>query len=187
LFLLFRLIAPGIALAPGFLLPGGIPAHFIFEPPNWNPENPVSTEIRELRREEFPLAEKVWEHYRGQKADPEHERIYGAFVDGDLAATARCTHHPDGMEMDCVFTLDAFRGRGYARKVVAMLLKSCGSDRRIFIHSTLALVSFYKSLGFRPIPESSLPQSIRERFAFCFGEMEGCNVAPMARDPQSHQ
>jgi N-acetylglutamate synthase-like GNAT family acetyltransferase len=143
----------------------------------------MSTEIRELRREEFPLAEKVWEHYRGQKANPEHERIFGAFVDGTLAATARCTHHPDGVEMDCVFTLDEFRGRGYAREVVARLLGECGSDHTIYIHSTLVLVSFYRSLGFHPISERTLPQSIRERFAFCFGEMEGCNAVPMARDP----
>ena len=31
----------------------------------------MTTETRELKREEFYLAEKLWEQYRGQKADPD--------------------------------------------------------------------------------------------------------------------
>ncbi|MDD1673588.1 MAG: GNAT family N-acetyltransferase [Methanomicrobiales archaeon] len=136
--------------------------------------------VRELTQGEFPLAEKVWEEYRGQKADPKSERIFGVFFDDELAATARCTRHLDGLEMDCVFTLDKYRGKGYARMVVKLLLRECGSER-IYIHSTLPLISFYKTLGFTTIPEQKLPQTIRDRFIFCFGEMEGCNVAPMMR------
>ena len=45
----------------------------------------MTTEVRELKRGEFSLAEKLWEQYRGQKADPVHERIFGVFVDGSLA------------------------------------------------------------------------------------------------------
>lgn len=140
----------------------------------------METSIRELLPEEFMLAEKIWEHYRGQKANKENERIFGVFVDGTLAATARCTQHPDGREMDNVFTLDEFRGKGYARMAVELLLKHCGSVT-IYIHSTLPLINFYKTLGFLPIPEEELPTSIKERFLFCFGEMEGCNVRPMKR------
>ena len=44
----------------------------------------MKKEIRELEHEEFPLAEKVWTHYRDQKADPRRERIFGVFVDGVL-------------------------------------------------------------------------------------------------------
>jgi N-acetylglutamate synthase-like GNAT family acetyltransferase len=138
---------------------------------------------RELLPEEFTLAEKVWEQYRGQKADRVKERIFGVFVNGSLAATARCTRHPDGLEMDNVFTLDEFRGHGYARRAVALLLNRCGSET-IYIHSTLALVSFYKTLGFSPIPEERLPETIGDRFLFCFGQMEACNVSPMKREPK---
>jgi len=53
----------------------------------------------------------------------------------------------------------------------------------VHIHSTLPLIGFYGKLGFEPIPEARLPTSIRERFLFCFGEMAGCNVAPMMRSP----
>ena len=130
----------------------------------------MKKEVRELKHEEFPLAEKVWTHYRGQKADATREKIFGVFVDGVLAATARCTRHPGGLEMDCVFTLDEY------------LLDECGSET-IYIHSTLPLIEFYGKLGFEPIPEARLPTSIKERFIFCFGEMEGCNVAPMMRNP----
>jgi N-acetylglutamate synthase-like GNAT family acetyltransferase len=142
----------------------------------------MKKEVRELEHGEFPLAEKVWTHYRGQKADPAQERIFGVFIDGVLAATARCTRHSGGLEMDCVFTLDEYRGGGYAKEAVQRLLEECGSET-IYIHSTLPLIEFYGKLGFEPIPESRLPASIKERFIFCFGEMAGCNVAPMMRNP----
>jgi len=137
--------------------------------------------VRELESSEFPLAEKVWEQYRGQKADAKTERIFGVFDDGRLAATARFTRHPDGNEMDCVFSLDYYRGKGYARKAVQALIDACGSEP-IYIHSTLVLISFYKTFGWTPIPEEKLPRSIKDRFNFCFGEMEGCNVCPMVRE-----
>jgi N-acetylglutamate synthase-like GNAT family acetyltransferase len=140
----------------------------------------MTTEIRELKREDFYLAEKLWEQYRGQKADLVHERIFGVFADGNLAATARYTKHPDGNEMDCVFVPEQFRGKGYARDAVEALIKECGTEQ-IFIHSTIVLISFYKTFGFTPIPEEQLPKSIRDRFIFCFGEMQGCNVCPMVR------
>lgn len=139
-------------------------------------------EVRELITDEFPFAEKIWEQYRGQKANPVTERIFGVFNNGNLAATARFTRHPDGNEMDCVFTLDEYRGKGYAREVVQALVDACGQEK-IYIHSTLVLISFYKTFGWYPIPETELPRSIRERFIFCFGEMEGCNVCPMVRPP----
>jgi N-acetylglutamate synthase-like GNAT family acetyltransferase len=136
--------------------------------------------VRELKKEEFPLAEKLWEEYRGQKNDMPEERVFGVLENGSLAATARCTRHPDGLEMDCVFASEKYRGRGYARKAVQALIDACGSER-IFIHSTLVLIPFYKTFGFVPIPENQLPRTIMERFLFCFGEMAGCNVCPMTR------
>jgi GNAT superfamily N-acetyltransferase len=145
-------------------------------------EKKVAKEVRELTPSEFPFAEKIWEQYRGQKANPDTERIFGVFDNGHLAATARFTRHPDGNEMDCVFTLDEYRGKGYARDAVQALIDACGAET-IYIHSTLVLISFYKTFGWVPIPEKELPQTIRDRFIFCFGEMEGCNVCPMIRVP----
>lgn len=139
-----------------------------------------ATEVRELAKEEFRLAEKLWEEYRGQKNDMPEERVFGVFENGNLAATARCTRHPDGLEMDCVFASEKFRGKGYARLAVQALIDACGSEP-IFIHSTLALIPFYKTFGFVPIHEDLLPKTIKERFLFCFGEMVGCNVCPMTR------
>jgi len=137
-------------------------------------------EVRELNRGEFPLAEKLWEEYRGQKNDMPEERVFAVFENHVLAATARCTRHPDGLEMDCVFSGERFRGRGYARLAVQALINACGGEP-IFIHSTIALIPFYRTFGFVPIPEELLPRTIRERFIFCFGEMAGCNVCPMTR------
>ncbi|MDO8841339.1 GNAT family N-acetyltransferase, partial [Methanocalculus sp.] len=86
----------------------------------------------------------------------------------------------DGLEMDCVFTPERYRGKGYARHVVIALLQTCGKET-IYIHSTLPLIRFYSSLGFERIGEKEMPQTIRDRFIFCFGEMEGCNAIPMIR------
>jgi N-acetylglutamate synthase-like GNAT family acetyltransferase len=144
----------------------------------------MTTQTRELKPGEFGLAEKLWEQYRDQKADREHERIFGVFEDANLAATARCTRHPDGIEMDCVFSSEKYRGKGYAKQAVGLLLQVCGWEQ-IYIHSTLVLTPFYKRMGFVPIPEDQLPRTIRDRFLFCFGEMQGCNVCPMTRDPNA--
>jgi len=43
------------------------------------------------------------------------------------------------------------------------------------------LIKFYRSFGWVPISEKEMPQTIRDRFIFCFGEMEGCNAVPMVR------
>jgi predicted GNAT family N-acyltransferase len=144
----------------------------------------MATDARELMRDEFHLAEKLWEQYRDQKANPVHERIFGVFSDGRLAATARFTKHTDGNEMDCVFVSENNRGKGYARDAVQALIDACGTAT-IHIHSTIVLIPFYKTFGFMPIPEAQLPAGIRERFLMCFGEMEGCNVCPMVRTGSS--
>jgi N-acetylglutamate synthase-like GNAT family acetyltransferase len=45
------------------------------------------------------------------------------------------------------------------------------------------LTVFYSQYGFVSIAESELPPSIRDRYAWAEGEMEGANVAPMKRSP----
>jgi GNAT superfamily N-acetyltransferase len=146
----------------------------------WLAENIMMIDTRELQRDEFHLAEDLWEQYHGQKADPMHDRIFGVFIDGKLSASARYVKHADGVEMDCVFVPGPEGGHGYARDAVEDLIKHCGSET-IYIHSTLDLISFYESLGFVPIPEKQLPVSIKDRFSFCIGNMEGCNISPMVR------
>lgn len=136
--------------------------------------------VRELDARDFPLVDEVWTHYRGQTADPATDRIFGLFVEGTLASVARCRSHPDGLEVDGVFTPPEFRGCGYAKQVVAALVSACGGET-LYMHSTLDLVGFYGTFGFVKIPESGLPTTIRERYAFAIGEMTGSNVQPMMR------
>jgi hypothetical protein len=45
------------------------------------------------------------------------------------------------------------------------------------------LVNFYGSPGFRPIKEAELPKTIRDRFGFCKGNLDGISVCPMRREP----
>jgi nucleotide-binding universal stress UspA family protein/GNAT superfamily N-acetyltransferase len=145
-----------------------------------SPHISLTVIIKELTKYEFRLAEEVWTQYHQQKADPDTDRIFGVFVEGELAAVARCRRHPDGLEVDGVFVPDDYRDRGYARKAVQELVDRCGSEP-LFMHSTLELVKFYASFGFEPIPESALPRSIKERFNFAEGELKGANVSPMKR------
>jgi hypothetical protein len=51
------------------------------------------------------------------------------------------------------------------------------------MHSKVELMDFYGGLGFYPIREDELPKTIRDRFAFCLGELKGIDVCPMKRDP----
>ncbi|HIH27063.1 MAG TPA: GNAT family N-acetyltransferase, partial [Methanoregulaceae archaeon] len=140
---------------------------------------------RELDEAEFPLAREVWLHYHQQTGDPATDRIFGVFVEGMLACVARCRRHPDGLEVDGVFTLDDFRGRGYARIVMTALVEACGNED-LYMHSTTELVTFYGQYEFVPISESELPATIKARFDFAMGEMQGSNVQPMKRaaDPR---
>jgi nucleotide-binding universal stress UspA family protein/GNAT superfamily N-acetyltransferase len=145
-----------------------------------SPHINLTVVVRELGMDEFWLADQVWMSYHQQKGVPESDRIFGVFVEGMVAAVARCRRHPDGLEVDGVYVPDDFRDRGYARKAMQALVDACGSES-LYMHSTLALVRFYSSFGFEAIPESALPESIKERFNFAGGEMQGSNVSPMKR------
>ncbi len=143
----------------------------------------MSIAVRELDTGEFRRVEtELWVHYHGQKTDRAIDRIFGAF-DGDrLVGSARIKHHPDGLEVDGIFVLDAYRGRGIARQLMRFLIGDAG-DKTLWMHSTLPLVPFYSSFGFFPVSETVLPPTIRARMVFCFGNMEGCGVRPMLREP----
>ncbi|MDP3563931.1 MAG: GNAT family N-acetyltransferase [Methanoregula sp.] len=145
-----------------------------------NPHVSLSVRVQEIRPDEFYLAEQVWTGYHGQKGDPLTDRIFGVFVEDALAAVARCRRHPDGLEVDGVFVVEDYRGRGYARSAMHSLIDTCGYEE-LFMHATLELVSFYATFGFVPVNEPELPQTIRERFNFADGELEGSDVQPMKR------
>ena len=140
----------------------------------------LTVEARELRRDEFALAEEIWVDYHQLKGDPGMDRIFGVFADDTLVSIARCRRHPDGYEVDGVFTPVRYRGKGYARKAMDALVEACQHDT-LYMHSVRNLVEFYAIYGFISIPESALPPTIRARFEFALGEMEGANVQPMHR------
>jgi nucleotide-binding universal stress UspA family protein len=151
-----------------------------------NPSLDLQVETRELRPEEFEIAEDIWQNYHSLKADRERDRIFGVFVEGRPVAVARGKRHPEGWEVDGVFTLGEFRGRGYARRVMYDLVETL-KDEVLYMHSTLELVDFYRDFGFYPIEERELPASIRDRFSFAEGNLQGVNVCPMKRDPNRQQ
>jgi hypothetical protein len=138
--------------------------------------------VKELLAAEFPVADALWVDYHKTTGDPRTDRIFAAFLDGQAVSVARCRLHPDGHEVDGVFTPVAFRGHGYADAAVWGLIEACGSDI-LYMHSVRNLEKFYGRYGFVAIDEKDLPDSIRERFAWAEGEMEGANVLPMKRIP----
>lgn len=142
--------------------------------------------VRELSPAELVRAEReLWTHYHNQTADRNNDRLFAAFAGTKLIGVARCSRHPDGLEVDAVYVLDEYRRRGFARSVMILLIEECGRQETLFMHSKTELVDFYGSLGFYPIAEIDLPKTIRDRFDFCMGNLKGIDVCPMKRDPAS--
>lgn len=137
---------------------------------------------RELVSAEFPIADELWVDYHNTRGYPVTDRIFAAFAGGDAVSLARCRRHPDGLEVDAVFTPVKYRGHGYAHLTVKALVEACGHEM-LYMHSVLNLTEFYGKYGFIPIREDQLPPSIRDRFAFAGGQLEGANVQPMKREP----
>jgi PAS domain S-box-containing protein len=140
--------------------------------------------VRELVSAEFPIANKLWIDYHETKGDPAIDRIFAAFTGDEAVSLARCRWHPDGYEVDAVFTPESHRGHGYADAAVRALVEACGHDT-LYMHSVLNLTGFYGRYGFVAIEEKELPPTIMERFAWAQGAMEGANVCPMKRVPET--
>jgi nucleotide-binding universal stress UspA family protein/GNAT superfamily N-acetyltransferase len=136
---------------------------------------------RELQPSEFHLAEEIWTHYRQLRADLRTDRIFGVFVGDDLVCAARCRRYPEGLAVDGVYTLDEFRGRGYATKVMDALVASCGTQT-LYMYSPQNLVEFYKLYGFMPGDQMDIPHSIREAVISTREERELENLQPMKRE-----
>ena len=138
--------------------------------------------VKELISAEFPVADALWVDYHKTTGDPRTDRIFAAFLEGQAVSLARCRRHTDGHEVDAIFTPASRRGHGYANAAVWGLVEACGSDV-LYMHSVRNLDKFYGNYGFVAIQEHDLPPTIRERYAWAEGEMEGANVLPMKRDP----
>jgi signal transduction histidine kinase len=143
-----------------------------------------STIVRELSAAEFPAADRLWTEYHETKGDPRTDRIFAVFSLGEPVSVARCRKHPDGFEVDAVFTAASHRGLGYATTVMRGLVEACGYDT-LFMHSVKNLTRFYSGFGFVIITEGELPPTIRERYAWAQGQMEGAGVSPMKRSPDA--
>ncbi len=141
-------------------------------------------EVRELTPSELVRAEReLWTHYHQQTADRVNDRLFAAFAGTKLIGVARCSRHPDGLEVDAVYVLDEYRRQGFARSVMILLIVECGCQETLYMHSKTELVDFYGSLGFYPMPECDLPKTIRDRFGFVMGNLKGIDVCLMKRDP----
>jgi len=87
----------------------------------------LSVALTNLPFPKFPLEKEVWSHYHQQELNPAEDRIFGTVVEAmNCRRCAGSRLHPDGHEVDSVFTLEEFRGRG-----------ACPA-RRAGIKSTLA-------------------------------------------------
>ena len=135
---------------------------------------------REVGTDEFEEAARVWHDYHETRADPAADRVFGVFAAGVLVSLARCHRHPDGLEVDGIWTPPEQRGKGYARLVVSALVEACHNDD-LYMYAVRHLTGFYAAFGFAPIPETSLPPAIRERYTWAAGNLEGAEVQPMKR------
>lgn len=140
------------------------------------------SEIRELRSEEFSDANQVWFDYHETTGDPLTDRVFAALEGGEIVSLARCRRHPDGFEVDAVWTPKQHRGRGLARQVTGALVEACYNEE-LTMYSVQHLEKFYGEFGFVPIPERELPASVRARYLWAAGNLEGAEVLPMKRIP----
>ncbi len=136
--------------------------------------------VRELDSAEFPLATEIWRDYHGTWGDPAIDRIFALFADRTLAALAMFRRHPDGCEVDAVFTPVPLRGRGYARRVMTGLVEACHNED-LYMYAVAGLEPFYATFGFVQIPQTDLPPTIRARYDWAVGDMEAAQVTPMRR------
>ena len=136
--------------------------------------------IRELRISEFDAAAVVWHDYHETKGDPATDRIFGVFCNGDILSLARCHRHDGGYEVDGIWTPPAQRKHGYSRLCVGALVEACHNDD-LYMYAVRHLTGFYAAFGFELIPEPALPPSIRERYTWAGGNLEGAEVQPMMR------
>jgi PAS domain S-box-containing protein len=143
------------------------------------PDGPVPV-VRELMADEFARADQVWEEYHDTKGDPATDRIFAVFLNDTIVSVARCRRHPDGLEVDGIFTPAAHRTRGYSHRAVSALVEACHNED-LYMHAIRALVPFYQAYGFAIIPERDLPPTIRERYVWAAGNLEGADVQPMRR------
>jgi hypothetical protein len=138
--------------------------------------------VRELTVEEFGNAAIAWHDYHETKGDPTLDRIFGVFCQGELVSLARCRRHPGGLEVDGIFTPVIHRHLGYSRLAMGALVEACHNDD-LFMYAVSHLTGFYAGFGFEPIPEQDLPPTIRERYTWAAGNLEGAEVQPMYRKP----
>lgn len=136
--------------------------------------------VRELMAKEFAAADEVWLDYHETKGDPATDRIIAVFIGDSIVSLARCRRHTDGLEVDGVFTPVSQRRKGYSQIAVEALVEACHNDD-LYMHAVRGLVPFYASFGFECIPEKALPPTIRERYVWAAGNLEGADVQPMHR------
>lgn len=139
-------------------------------------------EIRELKSDEFSDANVVWIEYHETKGEPQSDRVFAAFEGDKIVSLARLRRHPDGCEVDAVFTPEPYRGRGLSRQVVGALVEACYNEE-LTMYAVQHLKKFYSEFGFLPIPEGDLPASVRERYLWAAGNLDGAEVIPMKRLP----
>lgn len=137
-------------------------------------------EVRELTADEFPRADTVWSEYHETKGDPALDRIFAVILDEGIVSLARCRRHTDGMDVDGIFTPVEHRKKGYSHRAVSALVEACHNDD-LYMHAVRHLVPFYQSYGFEIIAERDLPPTIRERYVWAAGNLEGAEVQPMHR------
>ena len=175
----YRITGTGGAPAPGDRPLRPAPGYTIIKDLPDIPEGSAPF-VRELMTEEFRLADEVWKEYHDTVGDPATDRVFAVFLGDSVVSLARCRRHTDGLEVDGVFTPLLCRRKGYSHLAVCALVEACHNDD-LFMHAIRGLVPFYQSFGFGIIPERGLPPTIRERYVWAAGNLEGADVQPMKR------
>lgn len=72
------------------------------------------------------------------------------------------------LELGGIYTLDAFRGKGIARKVIEFLLRQAGTSKNIYCIPFEHLANFYQEFGFKPCsPNVAIPKELQKKYEWC--------------------
>lgn len=145
--------------------------------------------IRELQGLDLERANEVYDELDFVRSEPATHRTFGGFDGTRLVALARLARFEDGgVEVGGIWTHSTQRGRGWAHRMVAHVLRHVPEDRPCHLIAFERLVELYRACGFAPVPsDGDLPPSIRGKLATCRqreGEGRYGPTTLMRRDPE---
>ncbi|MDI3339556.1 MAG: GNAT family N-acetyltransferase [Sphaerobacter sp.] len=129
-------------------------------------------EVYAIRHEVFVVEQHLTRNVRDDPDDRYSFHVLAA-LDGETVGTGRITFYGDEGQIVWVAVRKSYRGRGVGRAVMEHLLRLAREQgsRLVTLNAQTHALSFYESLGFRPIGSRFMMGNIEHQYMA--REMEG--------------